>query len=719
MKLRACGNLRRGPNLLCRDEDGLTTVGIVLSLLITLSLVFTAAQVYRVNSASADVQSVADAAALAAENEVAEFMIVVRACDAVVLSLSLTGIASMGLGIAALCTPVTAPASETLLNAGRKIMESRDAFAEKAAAGLNYLQKAVPFLAAVRAASVASANSGGPMGAAYAGLAVLVPTDGKEIVLEGAAGARDLSDDIEKQSGAIKQAAAEAEKAAQEAAACKQRAFQRDCGDDPSYCMYERAQTLAGLSGADNPRYASVDAWSFSVALDRARSYYAHRLGEEAPQGSSLEDQARSALRERFYAFASSEVSRGYVHETADTFDALFPHLPKNTAQMRDTALYTEMVYPISDDGTGPIMHAWPGCPKAAGASQVGSIAQMEQGGFALCPQCEFSASSLGKVAAASTSIENGFEYHYEAVAQAAEAYQKARAACDPRAAEVKEKAGGLFDRCLDLLRQVGNKRIDAEPPGRFGVIAFAVNTNAAPASTGFASGYVRDVGSLGARAAVSAATLVAEPSDEGKNVISSLLDGMKGDGGAATGALGIVLDCWSGLLQAYSDGQQAIEGAVGNALDALPFAGASGLGTWASSALGKVVQAVGLQPAKLEALKPVIVNSAHVAGACEGSFAARFLTVKEQAIAHPLSSTDVFSSVVTSAEAAALEGISGLNGTIEIASVSLWGEGGPEVSLAVALPQAIKDVASGFISDIAEGVRSLYAQIVGVRSWE
>ncbi len=48
------------------------------------------------SSASADIQNVADAAALAAENEVAEFMIAVRVCDAVVLSLSLTGLASYG-----------------------------------------------------------------------------------------------------------------------------------------------------------------------------------------------------------------------------------------------------------------------------------------------------------------------------------------------------------------------------------------------------------------------------------------------------------------------------------------------------------------------------------------------------------------------------------------------------------------------------------------------
>ena len=92
----------REPFALFRDEAGFTTAGVACALLVTLALVFTSAQVYRVSSASADVQNVADAAALAAENEVAEFMIAVRVCDAVVLSLSLTGAATAGLGVAAL-----------------------------------------------------------------------------------------------------------------------------------------------------------------------------------------------------------------------------------------------------------------------------------------------------------------------------------------------------------------------------------------------------------------------------------------------------------------------------------------------------------------------------------------------------------------------------------------------------------------------------------------
>ena len=304
-------------------------------------------------------------------------------------------------------------------------------------------------------------------------------------------------------------------------------------------------------------------------------------------------------------------------------------------------------------------------------------------------------------------------------MAQAADEYQKARAKLDPLAAEVKGKAGGLLERCRDVLQRAGGMRIDAAPPGRFGVVAFVANTAAAAASTGFASGYVHEAGSLGVRAAVSAATLLAEPSDEGRSVVSSLLDGLREEGGAAVGALGVVLDCWSGLLGAYLEGQEAVEEAVGNAVGALPFASASGLGTWAAGTFKAAAQALGPEPAELEALKPVLVSSAHVAGVDGSSFSARFLAVKARAVAHPLASTDLFSSVITAAEAAAVEAIAGLDGTIEIASVRLFGDEGPAIPVTIALPQAAKDAAAGFASSAASALRSLYAQVTGVKTWE
>ncbi|MFR5615581.1 MAG: molybdenum cofactor biosynthesis enzyme [Eggerthella lenta] len=550
-------------------------------------------------------------------------------------------------------------------------------------------------------------------------LALLVPASGKKIAVDGAAELEDVAEAVGDEADEVRQAADEAERAAERANEAKRRAFEHDCGLDPSYCMYERASALAGMSGSENPLFRSVDAWSFSVALKRAQAYYPRRLAVEAPADGSVEEQARSALRKRFYAFAADEVGRGYVHEGADSFDAWFPRLPKNTEEMRSTALYTEAAYPCTVDEEGrATAHAWAGCPAAAGSGSLVSIAQTEAEPFAECAECGFSAASMGKVAAASSSIDNGFEYHYEAVAKAAGEYEEARAELDPLADEVKRRAGGLFDEVKDALAKVAGKRLSAQPPGRYGVVALVANTASVAASSGFGSSFVRGGGALGARAAVSAATLVADSSDEGATVVSSLLDGVKGQGGAAVGALGTVLDCWSGLLDAYAQGQEALDDSVSSALDGLPLAGASGLGAWAAGALREAVRAAGLAPAELDALKPVLVNSAHVAERDEGAFGARLLSLKEQAIEHPLGSNDVFASIVGTVEAEAVEGIQGFDGTIEIAEIELW-DGGPSFPVKVALPQAAKDAAADLVQRAADGLRGVYAQVTGVRVWE
>ena len=700
---------------LFRDEEGFTSVGVVLALLITLSLVFSAGQVYRLNAAASKVQNVADAAALAAQNVVAEFMIVVKVCDAAVLSLSLTSLAATGLGVAALCTPVTAPASEALLSAGRSVARARDSFAEKAASGLNRLQRALPFLSAANAASVATADGGGS--SSYLALAVLAPDEGQEIVVGADAATEALQDEVDGEAEGISEAAKRAEEAAERANEAKLRGFERDCGANPSYCMYERARSLAGMEGADNPLYRSVDTWSFAVALERAKAYYPHRLAAERSENDSVEERARSKLRERFYAYAAQEVERGYVRESEGSFEAFFPHLPKNTEEMRATGLYTEAVYPVTEGADGTVMHAWEGCPEAAGAVRFGSIEQMEAGSYITCPACGFSAASMGKVAAASTSIDNGFEYHYEKVAEAAEDYERARAELDPLANEVRERAGGLFDRLGDALGSVAGMRIDARPPGALGVVVLAACTGASESA--WPGPFVQPAGALGAQAAVSAATLVADPAGEGASVVSSLLDGLRDDGGAAVGALGIVLDCWSGVLGAYAEGQKALDGAVSSALDGLPLAGASGLGSWAAGALSEVVSAVGLEPANLDALKPALVNSAHVASADDGAFAAQLLSLKRGAMESPFASNDVFQSIVGLVEGGLVEGIDAASGSIVIAEVRVFGDSGPAVPIEFALPEAAKGMAVDVIERIADGLRPVCAQVTGARVWE
>ncbi len=679
------------------DDGGFTTTGMVLALLVTLSMIFSAAQVQRINAKAADIQDVADAAALAAENDVAEFYLAARVCDAAVLSLSLTGLAALGLGTAALCVPPTAPLGESLIRAGDRIIKARDSFAQKAAKGLESLQKLLPFICAARAAAVVDANNATNKTECF-GFAVTLPSAGEPISVGGLESAASLSQDIQAQAEEIKDAAKQAEEAAQEANVHKERAYQADCGASPGYCLHERAQSLAGMTGADNPYYASSDTWSFSVALARSQAYYPCRLALERPDGSSTHAKADSALRRNFYAFACQEVSRGYVHDDpSGTFDADFPLLPRNTDEMRATSLYTDAIYPLTEDDEGGFcLHATDECPYSRSHALLGrgSLQQMEETeGFSVCPDCEFVASSLGKVAAASTSIENGFEYHYQIVAQEAAEYQKAQEEFAPQATRVKDTVGPLFERLSEAFSDAVGKRLKVAPPGRFGAVALVVDTAGVDAGSDFPSSFVAADARLGSRAALSAAVLAEESSNEASNAISAALEGLGASTGIGPVGVGsaVLGDLWGGMLQVYADGQEGLEAAIQRALDAIPFAGASGLGSWASQAFSQLVESVGLEPVDMDTPKPVLVNSSHSLSADEGSFAQTLLRMKTAYAELPGSGTGTPLEVLVDAlEQGTLEAVEERQSLV-VATIDI---GGGEVPIEITLPPAARKAA-------------------------
>ena len=702
-------------------DGGFSTVGMVLALLITLSLVFSSAQVYRVQSVAADVQNVADAAALAAENQVASFYIVAQTCDAIILSMSLAGITVAGVGVACLCIPPTAELSAKLIEMSTKIFRARDKFSRNAAQGLDKLQKLLPFFAAAQAFAVAQANSDGVAGS-YFGCAVLLPYEGEQIEAPELEGDEEAMSEIEEEDDAIREAAQRAEDAAEEANEHKRIAYMADCGNDPGYCMYERAASLAGLSGSRNPYYGSVDAWSFSVAMKRAKAYYPQRYSQETPSDASVGEQANSAIRSRFYAYACTQIARGYVNENAATgsFDAYFPLLPKNTEEMRSTELYTEQVYPITADEEGALtMHAWRGCPECAGRDWigVGSVAQWEAGDYDVCPACEFGASSVGKVAAASSSISNGFEYHYRIVAEEAQAYQDACERMAPNQREVKDKASELFDTLSDLFGQASGSRIHVKPPGHYGAVAIVASSEGVPARAMFPTSFVSGNGQLGTRAAIAGATLAQDDSDETKSVLTSLLDGFRDDGSGAS-APSLVLSLWSSLLGAYCNGQDALEEGVRAALSKIPFASESGLGTWATEKLKEMIAGAGLEPVELFAYKPVLVNSSHVLQADSGSFAQTLLDAKVTFSRVSISDSPL-SSVIGAAEPLAEDAAVEMEEELLVATIELLGVDSASMPFSIALPSSVKQTTVSVVQSAFTRLQGLASSVSGVRRWQ
>ena len=699
------------------DDGGFSTVGVALALLISLSLVFAGAQVYRVQSVAAEIQEVADAAALAADNVVAEYYLVARVCDALVLSLSLTGIVVLGMGVAALCSPISAPVGSTLIDAGRKVLKARDRFARRAASGLDKLQKAIPFLTSAAAYRVAAANKDAG-GSPYLGIALAFPFEGKEVSAGDGAGSGSLVNAIDDAADELTRAGEEAEKAAKDAKSAKERGYQADCGANPGYCLFERAASLAHLQGSSNPYFSSVETWGFSVALNRAKAYYPARLAAESPESDSLDDQVNSALRKRFYEYAAQAVGEGHVVESGDTFEADFPLLPKNTAEMKETRLYTDAVYPVTVNESGlREMHAWDGCPRAAGAIERGSLAQREGEGHSLCPACEFTADSLGAVAAASSSINNGFEYHYRIIAQAAQEYEEVRKKYDPKAQRVRTIAGTLFDRARDALHGMASQRIVVAPPGRFGVVSIVMSTGVLSSHGWLGSRFISDAGDLGTRVAIAGATLVSDSSEQGRTVISSILDGVRNrTDSRLLGVLAGVMDVWSAALFAYADGQTRLGDAIDELDSRLALGSESRLGLWSAAEFSKAMESVGLQPAELDAPKPVVVNTAHILNADGGEVSARLLGVKR--VASNLTGSTALEGAVAYLERQAAQSVEDFDGEITIAEIDIAGEGSPTIPLVLTLPDFARADALDLISRVGGRLQNWVRETMEVRPW-
>ncbi len=610
------------------DDGGFTTLSVAVAMLLVLALVFSAAQVRWVQSESPDIQFAADAGALAAENVVSKFYVVSRTVDAVLLSISLVYITMLGISIVLCCIPATVTAGTQLMSAASRVSAARSKLYDSATAALDALQTALPLLCASNAVAVISRNSEAMGDHNMMGIAIPVPLTGEDVSLDDGSDADEAAEAMEESNEELSEHVTEASEIAESMDEVKRRAWLRDCGDTPDYCMYERASTLAGLSGASNPYYSSYESWSFSVALERARAYYSARLSSESPESQSLEELVRSACRERFYAYAVELLRSGYVTEGEDgSFAAEFPLLPANTSELKETSLYTDSSWPVSTDDT---IHGTSQCPDylESGRAGTGSLSELDAGTWQECGQCQFDTTSMGRVGAASSSIDNGFEYHYRQVAQLAEEYESLAAEYVEASEKAKEQAQSSLDSYAEALSIVtdGGNRYDPSPPGRSGCIAIVVDTETHEVPSSFISTFVGAEASIGPRMAVSGAALAKEEPADGQNVISELTESLyadaleSGDASFAAGALDGLMGVWGGALQLYSEGVDGLVDGVEDVLDSIPGLGDTPLGSWAAEGLVTILDALDLEPIDLSTPRPVNVNTIHIVAEANGT---------------------------------------------------------------------------------------------------
>lgn len=593
------------------NEDGFTSVAVALALLLSLTLVFSAAAAGWVSARSSEVQRVADAAALAGENAVAAFSTVVQVVDACALSLGLTGILSYGAGIVASCVPGLGSVGAELCSTGSSVLQARRDFVSSASQGIERLEETLPLLVVANSSSCVTANS--EKGLSYTGCALPFPTESQS---NFSALANEVDDaGLDSLSEEMRDASLEAEELKRESDDALLRGWMADCDSSP-YCLRERASTLAGLPATDNPHYSSVANWSFGAPLLRARAYYAARLLAEQPEGPSVEELTDSACRQAFYEYALDEVLHGsYMVSVDDSVHIDLPSLPRNTDETRAARLYTDQVWPCTNEEAGRTLHCSLDCPGAAGSpSGTASLSELEGGGALHCEVCQMDVDDLGRVAAASTSIDNGFEYYWSLIVEAGEDYERARAelaVAEQKVQSLAEQGEESFSAALD---QLATTRPTLCPPGAWGCVAVVTREDGEVVPTELTRAFLSS-SELPAGAAVSAAALAPDNQTEENNVLARFFDGLSSSGSLLAGAADGVMDLWGSLLVGYGSAYGSVADTGGAFLDKVDGVLGGSVGSWLKGQLKEVLHDAGLEPVDMRLRKPALVNSQDVFG--------------------------------------------------------------------------------------------------------
>lgn len=598
-------------------EDGAyTTLSSAVVILVVLTLLFSSTAAIWSMSRAGDTQAAADSGALAGANVVSSYHTAATVVDASILSLGLAGFATIGTGLVAILIPGAELAAGDMVDTGIEIIKTRNKFAKSASKGLQKIETALPYLVAARATQAVSAQD--TEGATYTGTALAVPKTSESdfVALEGSEISTDVIKDTSKD---LERAADELQKASEETAKAKERAWLADCGgSDPASvgscsCMWERARSLAKLSNIENPHYASSVTWEPQVALDRAKAYYRLRLANEAPQGSSVETKAESAARKAFYTYASAEVNRAYITEDGDRTTSYIPLLPRNTDEVRATELYTDAAWPTSTNDGKTYLHYGTSCPNYKKGTPGGLASVAAYDGQDKCNRCHFGVSSLGAVAAPSTSIENGFEYHFDEFKGALEDYVECRnkeLELMRQTEDEADRAGNAFD---EAIKALSGERPRIAPPGRNGVVALAVS--GAISSPDELNSSFNTTVRLGDRGAISAAVLAPDDATAQNNVLSRFFSTLEERSGGVAGVLDDVMDVWGRLLVGYGDIQGSADELMDEMIDDLGGdSGALGsIASWLGDTVSASVAALGLEPCDLRLRKPVLTDTANV----------------------------------------------------------------------------------------------------------
>ena len=220
--------------------------------------------------------------------------------------------------------------------------------------------------------------------------------------------------------------------------------------------------------------------------------------------------------------------------------------------------------------------------------------------------------SQMGRVAAASTSIENGFEHHWRKVVQAAEDYRTARGELAQAEEAVRELASRGAEAFGQAARQLSVTRPKLCPPGAWGCVAVVGRGESASTPSELTSGFVAS-GRIPAGAAVSAAVLAPGSATEQGNVLASFFDGVVASGSLLGGVADGVCGLWGRFLLGYGALATSVSSTAKDFLGSLDGVFGGSTGAWLADRLGETVSVLGVEPTDMRPRKPVLTNTRKV----------------------------------------------------------------------------------------------------------
>lgn len=692
-----------------KERRGSANVSACICILLSLVLIFSGLQLYELTSVSASSQETADSASLSAEGEVAKFYFVANTADGAILAMNVTQLVTYAIGVVAACSGNVAVSSDMIANAN-KIGEARGKFSTKAKRALNTYQKALPALATASAARISVENNGSKSD--YKGIAVLVPDEGDEIVSNES----DLDasgQDVESNIGSLQDKGEEVAEAEKEINKLKEEAYRLDCGDNPGYCLYERASSLSTLDASENPFYASPDTWDFNVAFERSLNYFENRASIENPNAqTTAREKSRSYLRKDYYNYCALKMQEAKNLGKGDSELYIWPDIYHEKNGFRNSERYRERIYPVTQTGDTEIMHSNAGMSCASGYGWLGSCADYDDGDFEQCSVCEFSTNNTGNIGSATTNTTSGFEHYFHKIAKLAKEFREKSAEFNEGLDELKSLGESFFSKLTSFFKAAKEARIQVNPPGRDGAVSIAADTRDVVGQTSFANTFMTATKPLGTRVAFSGAVLEVDSHDSGASLICERIAGM-----ADSSSNSPIAQAWKSAVYAFADGTQAVKGAFANAGNSAAVRAllSSAGGKWAIDSLSSFADGLGLEPADFGAYKPVIASTASVVKDSSSTFARKYSQLQEATLANTNSGTSALSTLTNSLR----EKVDGLltDSTLSIGSADfpIIGKFNFEVDFDSSLVSTGKEMVNVAINNIED----IYARNGSQKTWQ